>query len=162
MLVLVTDEKHLAEILLRTGLDLGHTVQHRSFEIELHHDPDGLRQAGVHTDGEIERADLAAFDQPGERRQRLAVFTIRVGLLVVALLRRAENPLHFWVVVEEREEHGTPLDNRSPELRLDPLPVVIEPTLYGFQLSSLIRVGFLRRRDGLLPELDRVPLQMLL
>ncbi len=101
MLVLVTDEEYLAEISPRMGLDLGHTVQHRSLEVELHHCPDGLRQAGVHTDGEIERADSAGFNQPGERRQRLAVFAIRVGLLVLALLRRAENPLHFWVVVEE-------------------------------------------------------------
>src|SRR5437879_13406640 len=131
MLVLVTDEEHLAEILLRIGLYLGHTVQHRSLEVELHHDPNSLRQAGVHTDGEIERADLAGFDQPGERRQRLAVFAIRVGLLVVALLWRAENPLHFWVVVEKREKHGNPLDNRSPELRLDPLPVVMKPALNG-------------------------------
>src|SRR6266581_5367245 len=119
MLVLVTDEEHLAEILLWIGLDLGHTVQHRSLEVELHHYPNSLRQAGVHSDGEIERAHLAGFDQPGERRQRLAVFGIRVGLLVVALLRRAENPLHFWVVVEEREEHGNSFNNRGPELRLD-------------------------------------------
>src|SRR6267154_2062586 len=131
MLVLVTDEKHLAEILLGMGLYLAHTVQHRPLEVELHHYPDGLRQAGVHSDGEIERANLAGFDQPGERRQRLAVFAIRVGLLVEALLRRAENPLHFWVVVEEREEHRDPLDNRSPELRLNPLPVVMKPALDG-------------------------------
>ena len=64
MLVLVTDEEHLAEILPRTGLDLGHTVQHRSLEVELHHDPNSLRQAGVHANGEIERADLAGFNQP--------------------------------------------------------------------------------------------------
>src|SRR5437016_9971208 len=132
MLVLVTDEEHLAEIFARMGLDLGHTVQHRSLEVEFHHDPNSLRQAGVHTDREIERADLAGFNQPGERRQRLAVFAISVSLRVVALLRRAENPLHFWVVVEEREEHGDPLDSRGPELRLDPLPVVIKPTLYVF------------------------------
>src|SRR2546425_5423571 len=122
MLVLVTDEEHLAEILARMGLDLGHAVQHRSLEVELHHDPNSLRQAGAHTDGEIERADLAGFNQPGERRQRLAVFAIRVGLLVVALLRRAENPLHFWVFVEEREEHGDPPPNPSSALRLAPLP----------------------------------------
>src|SRR6266550_9184839 len=159
MLVFVADEEYLPEILLRMDLDWGHTVQHRSLEVEFHHDPNSLRQAGVHTDREIERADLAGFNQPGERRQRLAVFAISVSLRVVTLLRRAENPLHFWVVVEEREEDGNPLDNRGPELRLNPLPVVIEPTLYGFQLGTLIRVGFLRRRDGLLPELNRVPLQ---
>src|SRR5437879_2574824 len=101
MLVLVTDEKHLPEILPRMGLDLGHTVQHRSLEVKFHHDPNSLRQAGVHTDREIKRTDFAGFNQPGERRQWLAVFAVRVGLLVVALLRRAENPLHFWVVVEE-------------------------------------------------------------
>src|SRR5260370_12821896 len=116
MLVLVTDEEHLAEISPRMGLDLGHTVQPRSFEVELHHDPNSLRQAGVHTDGEIERADFASFNQPGERRQRLAVFAIRVGLPVVALLRRAENPLYFWDVVEEREEHGEPLDNPNSQV----------------------------------------------
>src|SRR5947208_16613869 len=98
MLVLVTDEEHLAEILPPMGLDLGHAVQHRSFEAELHHDPNSLRQAGVHTDWAIERADLAGFDQPGERRQRLAGFGIRVGFVAVALLRRAELRLHLWVV----------------------------------------------------------------
>src|SRR6267143_3255362 len=160
MLVLVADEEHLAEILPRMGLDLGHAVQHRSLEVELHHDPNGPRQAGVHTDWEIERANLAGFYQPGERRQRLAVFSIRVGLLVVALLRRAENPLHFWVVVEEGQEHRNPLDDRGPELRLDPPPVVIEPTLDGLQLSSLVRVRFLGRRNSLLLERYRVLLQM--
>src|SRR5258708_32531049 len=98
MLVLVTDEEHLAEIFARVGLDLGHTAQHRSLEVELHHDPNSLRQTWVHTVGEIERADLTGFNQPGERRQRLAVFAISVSLRVVALLRMAQNPLHFLVV----------------------------------------------------------------
>src|SRR5260370_9232791 len=117
MLVLVTDEEHLAEVLARMGLVLGHTVQHWSLEVEFHHDPNSLSQAGIQTDGEIERADLAGFDQPGERRQRRAVFGIRVGLLVVALLRRAENPLHFWVFSEDRKKPGDPLTNSRPVLR---------------------------------------------
>jgi len=87
------------------GLYLGRTVQHRPLEVELHHYPNSLRQTGVHADGKIQRADLAGFNQPGERRQWLAVFAIRVCLPFVALLRWAENPLHFRVVVEEREEY---------------------------------------------------------
>src|SRR5881275_1975972 len=129
MLVLVADEEDLPEILLWVGLDLGYAVQHRPLEVELHHYADSLRQAGVHADGEIQRAHLVGFDEPGERRQRLAVFIIRVGLRVVALLRRAKNPLHFRVVVEEGQEHRNPLDDRSPELRLDPSPGVMEPAL---------------------------------
>ena len=63
MLVLITQEKHLPEILLGMGLDLGYTIQNGPLEIEFHHHADSLRQARVHTDRKIERADLAVFDQ---------------------------------------------------------------------------------------------------
>ena len=44
-------------------------IEHRSFEVEFQHHSDGLGEAGVHGDREIERADLAIFGQPRERWQ---------------------------------------------------------------------------------------------
>ena len=84
--------------------------------------------------GKFRAADAAIFNQPAKRRQGLAELVVGILLGVVALLLRAEDSLHFRVVVEERKEDGNTLDDRGAELRLDPFPVVIEPALHGFQL----------------------------
>jgi len=81
----------------------GARFKHRPLEVELHHYPNSLRQTGFMPMENSTPQTLPGFNQPGERRQWLAVFAIRVCLPFVALLRWAENPLHFRVVVEERE-----------------------------------------------------------
>src|ERR1035437_2081750 len=130
MVVFVAEEKHLSEIPLRVSLNLRDTIEHGSLEVELHHYPKGLCQPGVHDCWKIEGAYLAVFNEPGKRRQGLAEFVIVVGYLVVTLSRRAEGPLHNRVVVEEGQEYRNSFDDGGPQFRLDPLPVVIEPTLY--------------------------------
>ena len=35
-------------------LDFGNAIEHGALEIELHHDAEGLRESGVHADGEIQ------------------------------------------------------------------------------------------------------------
>src|SRR5208283_1966922 len=98
------------------------------------HDAQSLRESGVHADGEIQGTDASLLYEPGERWQGLAESIVSVPLWVVTLLLRAEDSLHFGVVVEQRKEDGNALDDGGAELGLDPFPVVIEPALDGFQL----------------------------
>ena len=60
---------------------------------------------------------------------------------VVTLLRRAEDSFHFWVVIEERKEDGNTFDDGSTELRLDAFPIVLEPSLHGFELRKFFGIG---------------------
>ena len=129
MLVFVAKEENLPEILLRVRLDFRNAVKDGALEIELHHDAQCLRESGVHADGEIQSTDASLLDKPGEGWQRLAEPIVRVLLRVVTLLLRAEDSLHFRVVIEERKEDGNTLDDGGTKLRLDPAPVVIEPAL---------------------------------
>jgi len=95
------------------GFDLGDAIQHRPLEIELHHDTESLRKARVHGHREIEGAQLAVLDQPGERRQRLAKLVVAFAM-VVAFRGRAEGALHNRAVVEERKKDG---DSSTMEVR---------------------------------------------
>src|SRR5262249_15462815 len=63
---------------------------------------------------------------------------------VITLALRAENALHFRVVVKEGKEHGYAFDDRRSKLRLDPFPVLAEPPLDRIQLVELLRVRKLR------------------
>ena len=92
-------------------------------------------------DGEVERDDGAGLDQLGERRQGLAVAAVGVRDRVVALLRRTEGARDGGVVVEEREEDGDAFGDGCAQLRLDAHPVVVEPTLDGFELLTAVGVG---------------------
>ena len=134
VLVFVAEEENLPEILLGVRLDFRNAIEHGALKIELHHDAQSLRESGVHADGEIQGTDASLLDKPGERWQGLAEPVVGVLLGVVALLLRAEDSLHFGVVVEERKEDGNTLNDGGAELRLDPAPIVIEPALDGFQL----------------------------
>jgi hypothetical protein len=66
VLVFVAHEEDLTEVLFLMGFDHGHTIQNGPFEIELHHDAEGLRETGTHSDREIQAADLPAFYEPTE------------------------------------------------------------------------------------------------
>jgi hypothetical protein len=63
----VAQEEHLTEILVLVGFNCGDTVQGGPLKVELHHDAESLGEAGVHAKGEVEAADFAGFDEPGER-----------------------------------------------------------------------------------------------
>ena len=97
--------------------------------------------------GKFRAATAAIFNQPAKRRQGLAELVVGVLLGVVALLLRAEDSLHFRVVVEERKEDGDTLDDGGAEFRLDPFPIVMEPALDGFQLGKLFGIGLGRVQD---------------
>ncbi len=72
-----------------------------------------------------------------------------VGVLpgVVALLLRAEDLLHFRVVIEERKEDRDTLNDRGAKLRLDPLPIIIEPALHGLKLRQLFGISLVWVED---------------
>jgi len=140
-LVFVAEEENLPEVLLGMGLDFRNSVEDGALEIEFHHHAQCLRESGVHANREIESGDAAIFNQPVKRRQGLAELVARVLLGVVALLLRAEDSLHFGVVIEEREEYGNALNDGGAEFRLDAFPIVSEPALDGFQLSQLLGIG---------------------
>ena len=112
-------------------LHIRDAIENGPFEVELHHDAQGTGKTGIHSDGKIQGADLAVFDEPGERRQRLAVAVVRVGLGIETLGRRAEGPLHVGIVVEQRKKDRNAFDDGRAKLRLQVLPVVIEPSLDG-------------------------------
>lgn len=61
---------------------------------------------------------------------------------VVAFLRRAEDLLHFRVVIEKREKYGNSLDDGSAQLRLNSLPVVPEPALDRIELCDFVGITF--------------------
>src|SRR6267154_3762680 len=138
MLELIAEEEYLAEMPFWMGFDLGDAIQHRPLEIELHHDTKGLRQSRVHGYRKIEGAELSVLDQPRKRRQRLAESVVGVRYRVVAFGGRAEGALHDRAVVEQGEEHGDSLHNGGAQLRLDSLPVLVEPPLYGIELFLFV------------------------
>jgi len=73
MLVFIAEEQNLPEVTLGMGFDFGYTIDDGAFEVELHHDAEGLRETGVEANWEIQRADLCSLYQPRERRKRLPV-----------------------------------------------------------------------------------------
>ena len=89
----------------------------------------------LHGDREIEAADTAVLDEPGERGQRLAETVVGIGLGVVALGWRAERAFYRRVVVEKREENGDAFDDRSAQLGLNAPPVIVEPRLTAASCS---------------------------
>ena len=91
----------LSEILLRVCFDFWHAIEDGAFEIEFHHHAQSLRKSRVHPYREIQSADFAIFDQPGEGWQGLAKLVAGILLRVVTLFHRAEDFFHFWVVIEE-------------------------------------------------------------
>src|ERR1700691_3129444 len=128
-------------MLFGMSFDFRNAVEHGALEIEFHHHAQCLREAGIHADGEIQSGDAAIFNQPAKRWEGLADLVARILLGVVALLLRAEDSLHFGVVIEEREEDGNALNDGGAEFRLDAFPIVSEPALDGFQLSQLLGTG---------------------
>jgi hypothetical protein len=134
VLVLVAKEENLPEILLGVRLDFRNAIEYGALKIEFHHHAESFRESGVHANGEIQGTDSSMLDKPAKRRQGLAKLIVGILCGVVTLLLRAENPFHFRVVIEERKEDGNTLDDGAAELRLDPSPVVIKPTLHGLQL----------------------------
>jgi len=123
------------------SLDLRNAIEHGALEIELHHYAQCLREASIHANGKIQSGDAAIFNQPGERRQGLAKLIVGVFLGVVTLLLRAEDSLHFGVVIEERQEDGNALNDGGAEFRLDASPIISEPALDSFELSQLFGIG---------------------
>ena len=79
--------------------------------------PRGLRETWVQTNREVQGTHLPLLYKPGERGEWLAIFVVGVLLRVVTLLGRTEDPLHFRIVVEQREENGNSFDNRGSQLR---------------------------------------------
>src|ERR1700693_6349395 len=114
--------------------DVRNAIEHGALKIELHHDSQRLCKSGVHADGELQRTDSSMLEKPAKRRQGLTKLIVGVLLGVVALLLRAEYFFHFRAVIEERKEDRNTLDDRRAQLRLDPSPVIIKPTLHGLQL----------------------------
>jgi len=66
-----------------------------------------------------------------------------VGILlgIVTFLLRAEDALHFGIVIEQREEDRNALNDGGAEFRLDTSPIILEPALDSFELSQLFRIG---------------------
>jgi len=56
VLILVAEKEHLPEIAFRILLHHGHTVEHGPFEVEFQHHAEGLGEARVHSDREVEAA----------------------------------------------------------------------------------------------------------
>jgi hypothetical protein len=110
---------------------------HRAFEIEFHHDADGLGQPGVHPHWEVQRTHGTLLQKPGEGRQWFSILPFAVEFGVVTLALWAENTLHFRIVVKERKKHGNTFDDRGSEFRLDAFPVFPEPPLDGIELFGL-------------------------
>src|SRR6266478_1143032 len=115
MLVFIAEEQNLPEVTLGMSFDFGHAIDDGTFEVELHHDAEGLGEAGVEANWEIQRANLCSVYQPRERRKRLPAVGPDVFLGVVDFLGRTETPLHLRVVVEEGRNTEMPstMDVRS-------------------------------------------------
>jgi hypothetical protein len=123
VLVFVTKEQGLAEVLIRMRFDHRDAIENGALKIELHHDAEGSGKARVHGNREVQGADLAAFNEPGEGRKRRPVAVIGVGQGVVAFRRWAECAFDAGVVVEQGKKNRDSLDNGCSELWLDASPV---------------------------------------
>src|SRR6267154_2333672 len=138
VLVLVAEEKDLAEILFRVGFDLRDAIQDSTLEIELHHYAQGLGKSRVHPDGKVQRTYGPSFDKPTERGQWHPVTEVDVGRGIVALRGWAEGPFDGRIVIEKRKEYGDALDDGSSQFGLNATPVAVIPAFDGLELLVLV------------------------
>ena len=66
MLILIAEKQNLSETAFRMLLHDGHPIGHRSFEVEFQHHTEGLGEARVYGDREIQGADTAILCPPRE------------------------------------------------------------------------------------------------
>src|SRR5690606_37079945 len=69
--VLVADEHQVAPDARRVGGDPRNPLQHGPLKVELQHDAQGAREAGVHADREVQREHPSRFEEVLERWERL-------------------------------------------------------------------------------------------
>ena len=115
----------------------GDPVQHRPLKIQFQERADCPGQPRVHTGREVERHDLAVFEQLADRRQRRSVVPIGIGDWVIGGFGWTEHMFHIWVVIEQGKKAGNALHHGRPQLGLDPRPVVVEPALDRLELLAL-------------------------
>jgi len=82
------------------SLDFRNAIEHGALEIELHHYAQILREASIHANWKIQSGDAAIFNQPAKRWQGLAELVVGILLGIVTFLLRAEDALHFGIVIE--------------------------------------------------------------
>src|SRR5260370_39458644 len=123
VLVLVAEEKDLAEILFRVGFDLRDAIQDSTLEIELHHYAQGLGKPRVHPDGKVQRTYGPGLDKPTERGQRHDVTEVCIGCGVVALRGRAEGPFDGGIVIYKRKESRESPDGGRCQFPLHSTPL---------------------------------------
>src|SRR5262249_10937485 len=102
--VLVAEKKHLPPETGRGGFEGWGSVPYGTLKRQFHERADCASQTRIGRDGEIERADLALFDQIRKGRKHTAEAAVGIFDWVVDLFRWTEDALDGWIVVEEREE----------------------------------------------------------
>ena len=106
-----------------------------------------LARAGFNATGKFRPTTAPDLDQFLERRQDTAARIVCAWLAVIEFFRRAEDPAHIRVGLEEREEDRDALDNAGLDLGAKELPVLPVPILDAIEAAMLLRPVRLARED---------------
>ena len=110
VLVFVTKEQGLAEVLLWMRFDHRDAIDNGSLKIKLHHHAQGSGEPRIHGYWEVQGADFAAFNEPGEGGERRSIAVIGISQAIVAFWWRAEGAFDLGLS-SKRKKYRNFLDN---------------------------------------------------
>src|SRR5215470_3229820 len=148
-MIFIAEKQGLPPMFFRMPFDCGNARHHGALEVLLQHGANRFRQSRIGAYRKVQSNHLALLDELAKRRQGYAITTIMICDRVVALLGRTKGSLHRRVVIKKRKENRDAFNDAGAKFRLDPLPVIVEPTLDSLKpLASILVVWVFESLSG--------------